>query len=147
MEYNSLDKINILKAGTQKEKIESFAILPPCLTKELFENINPEANHLLLKLLQKIRELREPEKKDETRPWRYIDNASYEEEESKEEHEKKEPNWEPDEKAFHKPLIFLWAIMSDSKSIPGTPLTIFNKTSTKKWEMQITKNISNIVLN
>ena len=68
MEYNSLDKINILKAGTQKEKIESFAILPPCLTKELFENINPEANHLLLKLLQKIRELREPEKKDETRP-------------------------------------------------------------------------------
>ena len=146
MDCDNLDKVNNLKAGNKKEKIESFAILPPFLTEELFENDNMEANNLLLKFIGKIKDLREPEIREENNDstsglqldLEDIGNISYEEEEDEEKHEKdnekKEPNWEFEEKAFHKPLIFLWGVINESKFIPGTPLTICNKVSTKKWE-------------
>ena len=53
LECNNLDHVNNLKAGNKKEKIDTFAILPPNLTEELFETENHEANNLILKLIQK----------------------------------------------------------------------------------------------
>ena len=98
-----------------------------------------------MKFIKKIKELREPNKKDENDDsltgiqldLEDIGNATFDEEDeekSEQGNETKEPNWEFEEKAYHKPLTFLWAVLNDNKAIPGTPITICNKISTKKWE-------------
>lgn len=38
--------------------------------------------------------------------------------------------------SFYKMLLFLWAVMKDHKSVPGTPVTVCNKKFTKNWEDQ-----------
>ena len=77
MESDNLEKINNLKTGSKKEKIETFAILPPCLTEELFENNNLEANNLLLKFIEKIKKLKEPEEENEDDDAKYDNDDSF----------------------------------------------------------------------
>ena len=140
----SIDTVTSLEAGNEKEKIDSFAILPPCLADEIFEDDSMEAQDVLWCFIQRIKSLR-PNSAKEKAP---EDNEDEEdddvgnkspisgEEEDEDTTVEEIPSPSDEKESFYKILVFLWAVMKDHKSISGTPLTLCNKRFTKKWEEQ-----------
>ena len=133
-----------LEAENEKEKIDSFAILPPCLADEIYEDESMEALDVLWRFIQRIKALRpssskkQPSEDGDDEDDDDVGNKSPKAEvEDDEENIVEEVPSPSDEKAsFYKILVFLWAVLKDHKSVTGTPITICNKRFTKKWEEQ-----------
>ena len=140
----SRDTVMSLEAENEKEKIDSFAILPPCLADEIYEDESMEALDVLWRFIQRIKALRsssskkQPSEDGDDEDDDDVGNKSPKAEvEDDEENIVEEVPSPSDEKAsFYKILVFLWAVLKDHKSVTGTPITICNKRFTKKWEEQ-----------
>ena len=138
MNCSSKESLVNIDVGASEEKICNFAILPPLLSEELFDVDSLEAIDVLWSFIKKIKGQRNSVKDDdsETDDPEHIGNASP----CSDGNDDDSPSEEilADEKAsFHKILLFLWAVMKDHKSVPGTPVTVCNKKFTKDWEDQL----------
>ena len=146
---NNIDEVTTIK-GEAKEKVESFAILPPILADEIYDEENMEASKILFKFISKIKNLRQPAVPEtfETSSDTEFDpdmlgNVSVndvDEDENGTAHQATQIYIEKEKASFYKIQLFLWCVMTDNKSIPGSPITVCNKQFTKRWEEEQHKN-------
>lgn len=124
-----------MRQGASEEKLSNFAILPPYLAEEIFEDDSLEAIYVLWQFIKKIKKLRSDSDEDsavvEVDP-EQLGNASPRRDES-EDGPQSATELADEKAAFHKILVS-GAVMQDHKSVPGTPVIVCHKKFTKNWE-------------
>ena len=134
------DSLLSITAGDSEEKIENFTVIPPCLAEELFEVDSLETVDVLWRFITKIRSLCETEKDNKedndsgfSGDPEMMGNVIPRRDDSEEE-SISQIDLVAEKASYHRIFIFLWAVLQDHKSVPGTPVTVCNKTFTKSWE-------------
>lgn len=143
LDCTSLESTKSVTAGGTKQKIDTFAVLPPCLTEELYEEDSMEATEVLWRCIVRIKSLRSDSKEtsevydvDEVDPEEIGNVSPSVNDDDEEKARKKLAELEKEKASYYKILVFLWAVVQDHKCVPGSPIAICNKKFTKRWEEQ-----------
>lgn len=136
LQCQNVDEVRSLPMARNKVHLDSYAILPPTMSEELFDEENFDPAFIILKMINKIKLLdaiQRPEKidltsdKDEVEPEPDVEDGGNAEEtmENVEKH--------PLEDSFGRILNFLFYAMMKTKALEPTTLMVCTKSSTTTW--------------
>ena len=149
LKCKTVEDLKNLKVVQSKMTLDSYALLPPILAAELFDEEDWAPSNILLKLVRKINDLhpaKEPEvveldqddksENETSEPTNESQDGSSEQKEDGKTSKKRTKEEHPLEESFSRIMIFLYLATMNEAVVEGTKLMVCSKRSTEEWSEQ-----------